>query len=200
MLWCCQDPASLITAPERDGEGGISLRKEQSWRGWMASFVPGLRAPHVNPALPPCKGKPRITDRACIWTLSENELQIDLLALNQDISIDCQSWDGRKGAGPISPHAALCPSGSFVLLSSLDSRVRILGVFIYCQAEPLCDCGNTCRLIKLSREEFWKALLIQDLNLGWARAPQLSALLLDGILITADLPPPPAFSSSLPIS
>lgn len=107
---------------------------------------------------------------------------------------------GRRGARPISPHAALCPAGSFVLLSSLDSRVRILGVFIYCQAEPPCDCGNTCRLIKLSREEFWKGLLIQELNLGWTRVPQLSVLLLDGILITADLPPPPAFFPSLPIS
>lgn len=73
---------------------------------------------------------------------------------------------GRRGAGPISPHAALCPAGGFVLLSSLASRVRILGVFIYCQEEALCDCGNTCRLIKLSTEEFWKALLIQELNLG----------------------------------
>lgn len=59
--------------------------------------------------------------------------------------------------------------------------------------EPLCDSGNTCCLIKLSREEFWKALLIQELNLGWARAPELSVLLLDGILIIADLAPPPTF-------
>lgn len=107
---------------------------------------------------------------------------------------------GRTGAGPVSPHAALCPAASFVLLSSLDSRVGILGVFIYCPAEAACDCGNTCRLIKLSREEFWKVVLIQELNLGWACALQLSVLLLDGILITADHPPPPAFFSSLPIS
>lgn len=97
------------------------------------------------------------------------------------------------GAGPISQHAALSPAEGFVLFSSLDSRVKILGVFIYCKVEPPCDSGNTCRLIKLSRGEFWKALLIQELNLGWACAPELSVLLLDGILIIADLPPPPAF-------
>lgn len=93
-------------------------------------------------------------------------------------------------AGPISQHAARSPAEGFVLFSSLDSRVKILGVSIYCQVEPLCDSRNTCRLIKLSRKEFWKVLLIQELNLGWARAP---VLLLDGILIIADLPHPQHF-------
>lgn len=87
----------------------------------------------------------------------------------------------------------MSPAEGFVLLSALDSRVQILGVFIYCQVEALCDSGNTCRLIKLSREEFWKVLLIQELNLGWDCAPELSVLLLDGISIIADLSPPPAF-------
>lgn len=129
---------------------------------------------------------------AWIWTLSESKVQINLLAPHQDcahapsITRAGQGLVGRRGP-------ALGPAGSFVLLSSLASRVRILGVFIYCQAESPCDCGNTCRPIKLFREEFWKVLLIQELNLGWACAPQLSVLLLDGILITADLPTPPAF-------
>jgi len=104
-----------------------------------------------------------------------------------------QSLPAVRGVRPISQHAAVSPAGGFVLFSSLDSRVKILGVFIYCQVEPPCDSGNTCRLIKLSREEFWKVLLIQELNLGWTHAPELSVLLLDGILIIADLPSPPAF-------
>lgn len=111
-----------------------------------------------------------------------------------------QAEPAVRGAGPISQHAARSPAEGLGLFSSLDSRVKILGVFIYCQVEARCDSGNTCRLIKLSREEFWRVPLIQELNLGWAHAPELSVLLLDGILIIGDLPPTPSIFSSLPIS
>lgn len=49
---------------------------------------------------------------------------------------------------------SLSPAECFVLFASLDSRVKILGVFSYCQMEPPRDSGNTCRLIKLSKEGF----------------------------------------------
>lgn len=104
------------------------------------------------------------------------------------------------GARPISQHAALSPAEGFVLFSSLDSRVKILGVFIYCQVEPPCDSGNTCRLIKLSREEFWKALLIQELNLGWACALEFFCLIIRWNFNHCRSPPTPSIFSSLPIS